>query len=99
MASQAASCHSKGRGGGRAVPGPLRLPWGGVGPLARLLSKVSGRKPVGADLSALAGWPDYFVQSHYRPLRDGRIILLISIIWPLRQRWYTHIQQIFCCSS
>ena len=43
--------------------------------------------------------PDEFVKPHYRPLRDGRSILLISIIWPLRQRWYTHIQQIFCCSS
>jgi hypothetical protein len=31
----AAASHSKGRGGGGAVWGPLRLPWGGVGPLAR----------------------------------------------------------------
>jgi hypothetical protein len=35
---------SKGRGGSSAVWGPLRLPWGGMGPLARLPPKVSGRE-------------------------------------------------------
>jgi hypothetical protein len=38
----AARSHSRGRGGSGAVRGPLRLPWGGVGPLARLLQQVSG---------------------------------------------------------
>ncbi len=39
-AAQAARSHSKGRGGDEGRWGPLRLPWGGVGPLARLLQKV-----------------------------------------------------------
>ena len=33
-AAQAARSHCKGRGGRGVVWGPLRLPWGGVGPLA-----------------------------------------------------------------
>ena len=36
-AAQAARSHSKGRGGDEERWGPLRLPWGGVGPLAQLL--------------------------------------------------------------
>jgi hypothetical protein len=34
-AAQAARSHCKGRGGRGEAWGPLRLPWGGVGPLAQ----------------------------------------------------------------